>query len=140
MKYPKILTLALSSLSLLPLCAQTQVAPYRPGLTPEGITYFLPKTSVRIVLEVEHTRTEPGEYARYAERYLRLKDVAIQPTDKWTITSARLETYGQPDPKQAYTIRLNPKSAAPLVGLTDDGRLLSVNAEGSLVVLFYIVF
>lgn len=129
MKYPKILTLALSSLSLLPLCAQTQVAPYRPGLTPEGITYFLPKTSVRIVLEVEHTHTEPGEYARYAERYLRLKDVAIQPTDKWTITSARLETYGQPDPKQAYTIRLNPKSAAPLVGLTDDGRLLSVNAE-----------
>ena len=108
MKYPKILTLALSSLSLLPLCAQTQVAPYRPGLTPEGITYFLPKTSVRIVLEVEHTRTEPGEYARYAERYLRLKDVAIQPTDKCTITLSRLEPFGQPDPKQAYTFRLNP--------------------------------
>ena len=128
MKYPKILALALGSLSLLPLCAQTQVASYRPGLTPEGITYFLPKTSVRIVLEVEHTHTEPGEYARYAERYLRLKDVATQPTDKWTITSARIETYGQPDPKQAYTIRLNPKSTAPVVFLTDDVRLLSVNA------------
>ena len=129
MKYSKFLALALGSLSLLPLCAQTHVAPYRPGLTPEGITYFLPKTSVRIVLEVEHTHTQPGEFARYAERYLRLKDVATQPTDKWTITNAHLETYGQPDQKQAYTIRLNSKSAAPLVGLTDDGRLLSVNAE-----------
>ena len=113
MKYSKILALAFGSLSLLPLSAQTNVAPYRPGITPEGITYFLPKTSVRIVLEVEHTRTQPGEYARYAERYLRLKDVPTQPTDQWTITSARIETYGQPDPNQAYTIRLNPKSAAP---------------------------
>ena len=129
MKYSKFLALALSSLSLLPLSAQTNVAPYRPGITPEGITYFLPKTSVRIVLEVEHTQTLPGEYARFAERYLRLKNVATQPTDQWTITNARIETYGQPDQKQAYTIRLNSKSAAPLVGLTDDGRLLSVNAE-----------
>lgn len=115
---------------MLPLSAQTEVSSYQPGITGEGITYFLPKTSLRIVLHVTHTRYQPGEYAPYAERFLRMKDVALQPRDEWKITSAAIEAYGQADPSRAYTIRLNPKSSAPLVGLTDDGRLLTINAQG----------
>lgn len=130
MLHQKILSLTLASFAILPLCAQTEVSTYRPGITPEGITYFLPKTTVRMVLHVTHTHYEPGEYATYAERFLRMKDVTLQARDEWKITSAELETYGQADSNHAYTIKLNPKTSAPLVGLTNDGRLLTINAKG----------
>ena len=124
----RILSVILAVWTCAACFAQTEVSPYRPGVTPEGITYFLPRTTLRVVLRVTRTQFTPGEYARYASRFLRLKDVTLEPREEWAITSATIETFGQADPTKAYTIRLNPKSAAPLVGLADDGRLLSVNA------------
>ena len=41
--------------TLLPLNAQTSTSSYQPGVTPEGMVYFLPKTAVRIVVQVEKT-------------------------------------------------------------------------------------
>ena len=126
----QILALALSSLLALPAAhAQTQVTPYQPGLTPDGITYFLPRTYVHVtVTAVKHHYT-PGEYCQYANRHLRLPHVTLTETDEWTIEGVELQTYGLADPTQAYTIKLNSKTAAPLVSLTPDGRLLTVNAE-----------
>lgn len=124
----RILSVILAAGTAIACLAQTEVSPYHPGVTPEGITYFLPRTTLRVVLRVTCTQFTPGEYARYADRFLRLKDVTLEPREEWAITSATIETFGQADPTRAYTIRLNPKSAAPLVGLADDGRLLSVNA------------
>lgn len=118
-------------LCLLPFVssAQTEVAPYQPGVTPEGITYFLPKTGLHFTLTATRTIHRPGEYAPYAERFLRLKDVPTETYEEWKINSLEVVPYGVADKEQAYTIRLNPKSAAPLVGLSPDGCLLSVNAD-----------
>ena len=63
---------------LLPLNAQTSTSSYQPGVTPEGMVYFLPKTAVRIVVQIEKTTYTPGEFCKYADRYLRLKDVASE--------------------------------------------------------------
>ncbi len=109
--------------------AQTSVAEYRPGLTEDGITYFLPSTRLHITVTAERTSYTPGEYHRYAERYLRLKDVISEQYDEWKLTSISIEPYGRADKSKAYTVKLSPKTAAPLVGLTSDGRLLSINAE-----------
>ena len=55
------------------LCAaQTLLSQYRPGVTPEGAVYFLPKTALRISVLVEKTTYEPGDFAPYAQRYLRV--------------------------------------------------------------------
>ena len=62
-------------LSLFTSYAQTSTSSYQPGVTPEGMVYFLPKTAVRIVVQVEKTTYTPGEFCKYADRYLRLKDV-----------------------------------------------------------------
>ena len=118
-------------LALAPLfvSAQTEIAPLRPGITPEGVNYFLPKTVFEVVLTAEKTVTKPGEFANYADRYLRLSDVPTEETVEWNLKAVSLFAYGVPDSIKAYSIKLNPKTSAPLVSLTDDGLLLGVNTE-----------
>lgn len=109
--------------------AQTSVTAYRPGGTADGITYFLPKTGFHVVLRATKTTYTPGEFYMYAQRFLRLKDVPTQTYDVWTVDAVEMVPFGVADSSRVYTIKLNPKSSAPLVSLTDDGRLLSINKE-----------
>lgn len=65
-----------SLLCALALCAtgataQTEVAPYIPGATVEGVTYYLPKTALRIIVLAEKQVYTPGEFCKYANMYLR---------------------------------------------------------------------
>ncbi len=123
---------AIALLLLLAPCAvdaQTEVTAYRPGVTDEGITYFLPKTALHFTVTATRTLYTPGEYAAYAERYLRLKDVTQTPYEVWQITSIDMTPYGVADTGQAYSIKLKAKTAAPLVSLAADGRLLAINVE-----------
>lgn len=127
MKQLLILTLALATAHI--GNAQTEVTPYQPGITAEGITYFLPRTRLHITVTATRTVSTPGEYCNYAERYLRLKNVPQQPTEDWRITDISVTPYGVADPTQAYTIKLKSKTSAPLVSLAADGRLLAVNTD-----------
>lgn len=123
--------LLLFSLALLPLCgsAQTEVAPYMPGVTVEGVTYCLPKTSLRFTVVAEKEVYVPGEYAKYADRYLRLKDVKNEGYTRWTIKSIQVEPYGVPDKNKIYNIVLKKRTVAPFVKLTNDGILLAINTD-----------
>ena len=127
----KLLSATLSVLSL-QATAHTEVTDYKPGITTEGITYFLPQTRVRVNVTVEKTHYEAGEYCEYAERYLRLKDVPQTAYDEWEIKEVHLTSYGVADPTHTYSIKMRGKTSAPLVSLTADGRLLSVNAPANL--------
>lgn len=122
----KLFTL-LVSLVALNTTAQTSVTPYVPGTTTEGITYFLPKTHLHITITAERESYTPGEYALYAERYLRLSGIESDAHDTWTIKSVEITPYGAADTNEAYTIRFKSKTIAPLVGLAPDGVLLSIN-------------
>lgn len=113
----------------LSVTAQTAVNEYVPGITPEGITYFLPETHVRFVLTATRHLHTPGEYAQYAERYMGIADVPTEAYEEWTLDSVEMLPYGIPASSKAYTIALNPKSSAPLVSLTPEGILLAVNEE-----------
>lgn len=109
--------------------AQTEVTNYQPGITNDGITYFLPTTGIRIVVTATKTHYMPGEFSEYAERYLRLKDVPLTAYDEWNITAIKLCPFGLADKSKAYSIKLKQKTSAPLVTLSTDGRLLAVNAK-----------
>lgn len=122
-------SLLLAALAALPLAAQTSVTTYQPGITPMGITYFLPKTTFRFVLTATQTSYHPGEYAEYAERFFGIKDAPLTAYDEWTLDAIEPIAYGSADEECAYTIALNPKTSAPLVTMTPDGILLAVNDE-----------
>lgn len=125
---------AITIILLLGLCfpamwGQTEVSSFRPGSTLEGVNYFLPKAMFKVVIVAEKSTTIPGEYAGYADRYLRLRDVPTRQQDTWVIKSVNLYPYGVPDSSKAYSIKVKSKTSAPLVSLTDDGLLLAINAE-----------
>lgn len=128
----RLILLAASTLIGLAAVAQTEVADYKPGITDEGITYFLPQTRVRIVVKATKKHYEPGEFCEYAERFLRLKNVTLAAYDEWSIDSVELYPFGVADKTKAYSIKLKSKTSAPFVELTPDGRLISVNAKSSL--------
>jgi hypothetical protein len=109
--------------------AQTQTEQYLPGITTEGAIYSLPKTAVRIAVRVEKTTFTPGDFAPYAERFLRLKDVGMEPTTSYRIISVSQSALGVSDSTKYYAIRFNNKTAAINVARADDGVLLALNAE-----------
>ena len=127
----RLMLFAASSLLSLSSLAQTEVTTYEPGLTAEGITYFLPATSLRIVVKATKKHFTPGEFSEYADRYLHLKDATLTPHDEWTIDGISLYSFGTADKTKAYSIKLKQKTSAPFVALTPDGRLLSVNAPST---------
>ena len=73
--------------------AQTATSTYLPGVTPEGAIYLLPKTGIKVSVLVEKTTYTPGELCKYAERYLRIKDVSPTPHVSYRITDIRQEAF-----------------------------------------------
>ena len=126
MKTKLILPLALSVLSA---TAQTEIRPYEPGRTMEGITYYLPQTALQIVVTAKRTVYEPGEYAAYAERFLRLNNTIQEKEEHWKLQTISISTYGMADTLHAFSITHDVKTPVPFVRLAPDGRLLSINTE-----------
>ena len=111
------------------LWAQTEVSNFVPGTTIDGVNYFLPQTALRVTVIAEKSITTPGELNKYAFRYLRLQDVPTTASTSWSIKSINLEPYGIPDRTKAYNVKVKNKTIAPMVSLTHDGILLSINTE-----------
>ena len=99
--------------SLLTTLAQTAVSTYLPGVTPEGAIYLLPKTGIRIAVQVEKTTYAPGELCKYAERYLRIKDVSPTPSVNYRITDIRQEAYAVADTSKHQVRRQDSSHQCP---------------------------
>ncbi len=109
--------------------AQTQTEKFIPGTTVEGVSYFLPRTALRMMVTVEKTVVTPGDAHAYAYKYMRLQNVPIQATTTWRVKDIRMIPYGIPDPAKAYSIKLKSRTVAPLVSLSSEGLLLGINAQ-----------
>lgn len=122
-----LLAIACSHVSVL---AQTQTERFVPGVTLEGVNYFLPRTAMRVVVRAEKKVVTPGEFHMYAFKYMRLQDIPVQSTTTWTVTDIQVLPYGVPDKEKAYSIKLKGRTVAPFVSLSKEGLLLGINTEG----------
>jgi hypothetical protein len=120
---------AVCALACLPLLAQTTISEYRPGVTTDGAVYFLPRTAIRVSVLVEKTSYTPGDFASYAQRYLRLNDVSLEPQTSYRVVGISQTPFGVADQQKGFSVKFNAKTVAANVALADDGRLLSINAE-----------
>ena len=128
----RILTIAALAVSGLCLShAQTQTEAYVPGVTPDGAVYFLPKTAIRVTVQIEKTTYTPGDFAIYSERFLRLKDVSTEPATTYRVVSVSQMAVGVRDTTKAYAVKFNNKTSAINVDLADDGVILAINAQGT---------
>lgn len=115
--------------SLLTSSAQPEAIQLQPGQTPDGIVYYLPKTMLRIHLLVEKQTYTPGQFSRYAERYLRLKGVAQQEQVSQRVVRCDVTSIGVRDTSKCYTVKLKGKAQTADIRLSDQGTLLAVNDE-----------
>ena len=109
--------------------AQTSLEPYRPGMTAEGVVYYLPKTAVRVSVLVEKTTYQPGDFARYAQRYLRLNDVSLEPSIAYRVLSVQQTPVAVADTSKAYAVKFDIRTVAANVQLSESGCLLGINVD-----------
>lgn len=123
----KKIILALLSFMALPVVAQTDVSSFLSG-SAEGVTYYLPSTTIEITVDAMCITNKPGEFHRYADRYLRLNNVISSEEKFWEIETVEVQLAGKPDAGKMFTVKLNNSSASNLQ-LTNDGIIESINCE-----------
>lgn len=96
-----------------------------------GVEYFLPKTILHIDVQYSKTTQKAGQYAKYAEKYLGVKesDVIMEDGVTYTLDGVSVSGIGIPDKSESYLIELKSKTTAPFVYLTEDGMICTINAE-----------
>ncbi|MBO7301989.1 MAG: DUF4831 family protein [Bacteroidaceae bacterium] len=105
--------------------AQTEVNTFFSGVT-EGITYYLPDTEIKITVDAICITRTPGDFNRYAEKYLRITDAITKSETFWEMTDVHVSTYGKPNPQKMYSIRINGSSASN-VNLDENGVITAIN-------------
>lgn len=109
-------------LALLPLTTMAQTFV-------EGTSYYLPRTAINFAVRVERTSTEPGELCMYAERFLKKRDVALQPSTTFRIVGIDTYCTGVRDTTKLYTARIDAKHSIASLKVGDDGIILAVNGQ-----------
>lgn len=117
----------LSAMAFAVSMGQTQVTEFNPGIVANGVNYMLPKTQLRVDVTAMKVVYTPGEYAKYAERYLHMGNVPTEKTSACQITELKVMQEGVPDTSKAFTVKMKDKTVAPMAQLSDDGILLAVN-------------
>lgn len=113
--------------------AQTTVKDYEPGTSKEGITYFLPKTVIKVTVTSVKSTYTPGELCKYADRYMRLQGISDKEETHHELKSVSVSYAAAPDESKAYHITYTTNSIAPQVQLSEDGILLAIRTENPLV-------
>ena len=108
--------------------AQTEVSKYIPGVTTDGVTYFLPKTGLKVRVIARKITHTPGEFVEYAERYIHSKESADSYTS-WSIENIDVAAFGVADTSKVFSVKFNPKTIAPLMELSKEGVILAVNTK-----------
>lgn len=92
-----------------------------------GVTYVLPQTEIVIEADATRQHYEPGQFSQYAERYLRLSGVKQEAETTWTLDNVQVNTIGVPDKDNIYFVEMKDRTTAPLMELTADGIVRSIN-------------
>ncbi len=92
-----------------------------------GVVYTLPKTEIDIEIQAYKISYTPGEFSKYADRYLRLPNISAEPEEYWELNTVKVKAVGVPNSEASYFVKLKDKTVAPLMELTEDGFIKSIN-------------
>lgn len=126
MNYKKILA-TITTLIPFVCFAQTQVTEYNPAVLAEGVVYSLPKTAINVETKAIKTVYVPGEFAKYADRFLHIKGVKMQEETNWNLEEMKIFTTGIPDTLKTFVVKQKEKSSASNMQLLGNGILVAIN-------------
>ena len=122
----KVITAIILALAA-PSMAQTILGNFFSGAN-EGVTYHLPDTKINISVEASCITQTPGEFYSYAERFLHIKNVINQTSNRWEITDIDCSNEGIPCKEKIYTVKLS-NNATSNVTLNDKGIINAINTN-----------
>lgn len=99
----------------------------------EGTAYYLPRTELRFTVKIEKTSYTPGEFAVYAEKYLKMDNVSMKPTVTYRILGLGIKSVGERDTSKFYMLPTDSKHNIQTVDIDENSVLLAVNAEPKVV-------
>ncbi|GAF01515.1 DUF4831 family protein [Saccharicrinis fermentans] len=97
--------------------------------TTQSLTYMLPKTSIRVDIEMEKTIKKAGPYYRYSQRYLNLSNVITEDSEEWVIKGVHIHTSGKADEDKRFSIFTKGNTSAQMLTLTPEGILAGINTS-----------
>ena len=109
--------------------AQTIQSTFFPG-TSEGVTYHLPDTRINITVEARCITHTPGEFYSYAERFLHIKNVIAEASNRWEIADITSSSEGVPNKNKGFTVRLGSSTASNIL-LNDKGIICAINTNAA---------
>ncbi len=92
-----------------------------------GVTYTLPLTRFSVTLAARKTVKTPGEFARYAGKYLNATPI-LHPSVKWELTDAVIVPQAYADPEERYLVTFKGGDGS-YINVSDEGFPLSINDE-----------
>lgn len=95
--------------------------------TDYGLIYTLPATSVDVTIEAERTVESPGEFYKYARKYLGI-DPVTETSESWRLVSAVLTPKAVADDSERYSVQFK-SGSAPFMVLNENNTPVSVNDE-----------
>ncbi|MDR2292246.1 MAG: DUF4831 family protein [Prevotellaceae bacterium] len=131
MKYIFFLPLAL----FVCMSTKAQNNSNEPQIVANSVVYALPKTSIKIKIEVEKETFVAGTYAQYAEKYLGI-EVNMQDHESYSIRKIEMLPFKEADASMLYTINFGKMKnvRANFLDLSSEGLLFLGNYkyEGNL--------
>ena len=96
-----------------------------------GVTYFLPKTMLTVQVNYNKITQKAGPYARYAEKYLGVKEQSVVSEDQvyYKLNNISVISKGVVDKDASYLVEFKSKTTSPFVYLTEDGLICTINAD-----------
>jgi hypothetical protein len=94
-----------------------------------AFVYSLPHTRISVQIKAIREYTIPGKYNKYAEKYLSIKDVPVNPVINWKIENIKLESLCEPDPEYFFAIETNKTDylLKNVLQLKEEGLILKVD-------------
>ncbi len=95
--------------------------------TDYGLIYTLPSTVIDVTIEAERTVETPGEFYKYARKYLDI-DPVTETSESWQLLSVTLTAKTVADDNNRYSVQFK-SGSAPFMLINENNTPVSVNDE-----------
>ena len=93
-----------------------------------ALVYSLPRTVLKINVEIVKAQTYSGPYYQYAKKYLGIDDGVIYSDNvSYDISNIDIDSYSQPDTNCFFLVKSENGDMGNLLNLSQNGLLLSIN-------------
>lgn len=93
-----------------------------------GLVYSLPVTVLDITIEAERVVKKPGEFYKYAKKYLNVDNPVTEPSESWSVKQVVVNARGVADDDKRYLMELK-GGFSPFLIMDENNLPLAINYE-----------